>query len=360
MKIAIIHDWLVTNAGAEKVLRQILECYPNADIFSLVDFLSDKERDEVLKGKSAKTSFIQKLPFARKHFRNYLPLFPLAMESFDLSGYDLIISSSWAFAKGVKKPKNSLHVCYCHTPIRYAWDLYDEYTNHLSQPKKWIVQKILKHIRKWDLKSDVDFFIANSNYVASRIKKTYNFDSKVIYPPVNTENFQPQQEKKPYYLTASRLVGYKKTSLIVKAFNHLNLPLVVIGSGEELEYIKKISSPCVKVLGYQNDENLKAYMQEAKAFVFMALEDFGIIPIEALSCGTPVIALGVGGTGETILHEENGLHVKNQSVASLIKSIQTFENEAKIYDANKLHQYAKTFSHERFKSEFKTFINSLY
>ncbi|SMP86981.1 Glycosyltransferase Family 4 [Epsilonproteobacteria bacterium SCGC AD-308-E02] len=214
MKIAIVHDWLVTDAGAEKVLRAMIDIYPHADIFSLVDFLNDEDRKVVLNGKYARTSFIQKLPFAKKHFRNYLPLFPKAIESFDLKNYDLIISSSWAVAKGVKRHKGQVHISYCYTPIRYAWDLYDEYTSQLKQPKKFVVQMTLKYIRNWDIKTleRVDYFIADSKFVQDRIKKTYNRDSLVIYPPVDVENYTLCEEKEEFYLSASRLVPYKKQS----------------------------------------------------------------------------------------------------------------------------------------------------
>lgn len=358
MKVAIIHDWLVVNAGGEKVLREILECFPGADIFSLVDFLDEKQRQEVLMGKKTKTSFVQNLPFAKRHFRNYLPLFSYAMRRFDFSGYDLIISSSWAFAKGVRKPKNALHVSYCHTPIRYAWDLYDEYTSTLSQPKKWFVQKTLSYVRKWDLKDDVDYFIANSHFVAQRIKKTYNRNSTVIYPPVDIDKFSLHVKKKEFYLTASRLVGYKKTALIVEAFNELKLPLVVIGDGEELGKIQKIAKQNVQILGYQKDDVLIKYMQEAKCFVYMALEDFGIVPLEALSCGTPVIALGVGGTKETIQDGITGLHVKEQTKKSLIKTIQKFENGIVKFDPKTLREYAKKFSKKRFQAQIKEFFTN--
>ncbi len=198
MKIAIVHDWLVTDAGAEKVLRAIVDVYPHADIFSLVDFLNNEDRKVVLNGKHAKTSFIQKLPFAKKHFRNYLPLFPKAIESFDLKDYALIISSSWAVAKGVKTHKDQLHISYCYTPIRYAWDLYDEYTSQLKQPKKFLVQKVLKYIRKWDIETleRVDYFIADSKFVQDRIKKIYNKDSIVIYPPVDVDSYTLYEKKK--------------------------------------------------------------------------------------------------------------------------------------------------------------------
>lgn len=359
MKIAIVHDWLVTNAGAEKVLRAMVDVYPNAEIFSLVDFLNDEDREAVIKGKRAKTSFIQNLPFAKKHFRNYLPLFPKAIESFDLSEYDLIISSSWAVAKGVKSTKKHLHVSYCYTPIRYAWDLYDEYTSNLKQPKKFLVEQTLKYIKKWDIQTlnRVDFFIADSKFVQNRIKKTYHRDSVVIYPPVDTDKFTLEEKKEDFYFTASRLVPYKKTKLIVEAFNQMpNKALIVIGSGEEYDAIKAIAKENITLLGFQGDEVLIKHMQKAKAFVYAAIEDFGIVPIEAMSCGTPVIALNDGGTHETVVDGITGVHFEKQTPEDIIKAVNLFESLQ--FDSNKISSHVKTYSTDRFKDELRTFVNS--
>ena len=359
MKIAIVHDWLVTNAGAEKVLRSIVNLYPDADIFSLVDFLSDEERDIIIDGKKVHTSFIQKLPYAKKQFRNYLPLFPKAIESFDLSSYDLIISSSWAVAKGVKKSSDQLHVCYCHTPIRYAWDLYDEYTKDLPWPKKILVQSILKYIRKWDIDTLdlVDHFIANSKFVQERIKRIYNRESTVIYPPVNIDKFTFHKQKEDFYLTASRLVPYKKTKLIVEAFNKMpDKKLVVIGSGEEYNAIKKIAKDNIKILGYQPDEILISTMQKAKGFVYAAIEDFGIIPIEAMACGTPVIALNKGGTKETVINEVTGIHFEEQTQQSIIDAINAFEKLDLNY--TDIRNEASKYTH--FEKELLSFITKIY
>jgi glycosyltransferase involved in cell wall biosynthesis len=357
LRVAIVHDWLVTNGGAEKVLKNIIELYPKADIFALVDFLNRRERDNILLGKSTHTSFIQKLPFAKKRFRNYLPLFPKAIESFDFSGYDLIISSSWAVAKGVKRGKNQIHISYCHTPIRYAWDLYSEYVSNLKQPKKFLVQKSLEYIRWWDLKTvnRVDYFIANSKFVQKRIKKTYNRDSKVIYPPIEIDRFTLYENKEDFYITASRLVPYKKTKLIVEAFNKMpSRELIVIGTGEELKSIRDIAKSNIKVLGYQKDEVLIEYMQKAKAFIYSAIEDFGIVPIEAVACGTPVIALNRGGTAETILDNINGIHFQEQRVSDIMEAIDRFETME--FDPQKVSKSAKKFATDRFKGEIKKYI----
>ena len=358
MKIAIVHDWLVTNAGAEKVLKAILEIYPDADIFSLVDFLSDSERTIVLKGKYAHCSFIQKLPFAKKYFRNYLPLFSIAIESFDLCKYDLIISSSWAVAKGVKTTKKQIHICYCHTPIRYAWDLYDEYTSSLSGIKKLLVVWSLKKLRRWDIDSldRVDYFIANSKFVQERIKRIYNRESTVIYPPIDADKFTLFVNKEEFYLTASRLVPYKKTKLIVEAFNEMPAKkLIVIGSGDEYNEIVNIAKSNIEVLDYQREEVLVSTMQRAKAFVYAAVEDFGIVPIEAMACGTPVIALNDGGTSETVIDGVNGIHFQEQTKEDIVKSIEKFEMLS--FNVKDISKYAQDFSTTRFKKEIQEFIN---
>ena len=358
-KVVIVHDWLVTNAGAEKVLKAILEIYPDADVFSLVDFLDKKDRDVILNGKYAKTSFIQKLSFVKKHFRNYLPFFPKAIENFDLSEYDLIISSSWAVAKGVQKDKNQLHICYCHTPIRYVWDLYDEYTSNLKQPKRFLVQQTLKYIRKWDLATvdRVDYFVANSKFVQGRIQKTYGRDSKVIYPPVDVEKFNLYGQKEEFYLTASRLVPYKKTKLIVEAFNAMaDKKLVVIGAGEEFEDIQKIAGKNITVLGYCEDSVMVDTMQRAKAFVYAAVEDFGIVPIEAQACGTPVIALNDGGTAETVVDGVNGVHFETQCVEDIVNAVERFESLK--FDAVRIAKDAKSYATSRFKQEIEDFVAS--
>jgi glycosyltransferase involved in cell wall biosynthesis len=358
LKVAIIHDWLVTNAGAEKVLKEIVELFPDADIFSIVDFLDDKQRKEIIKGKKVTTSFIQNLPFSKKHFRNYLPLFPKAIESFDLSKYDLIISSSWAVAKGVKKNNSQTHICYCHTPIRYAWDLYDEYTSNLSQPKKFIVQKTLQYIQKWDISTldRVDYFIANSNFVAERIKRIYGRESTVIYPPVDVDKFSLYINKENFYITASRLVPYKKTKLIVEAF--INMPtkkLVVIGAGDEYKDIKQLSknNKNISILGFCDDRTMVETIHRAKGFVYAAIEDFGIVPIEAMACGTPVIALNDGGTAETVIDGVNGIHYINQTKKDIYEAIERFEKMK--FDPYKIRN--STIKYTNFKTEFIKFVS---
>ncbi len=357
MKVAIVHDWLDTYTGAEKVLRELFEIFPEADIFTLIDVMGSQDRQALLGDRVPRTTFLQKLPLAKKYFRNYLPLFPKAIESIDVSGYDLVISSSWAVAKGVRTNKSQRHICYCHTPIRYAWDLFDEYTGHLRQPKKFLVRKTLEYIRRWDLATQgrVDAFVANSRFVRERIGRIYGRDAAVIYPPVDTSAFRLHSEKEDFYLTASRLVPYKKSRLIVEAFNAMpQKRLVVIGAGEELPDIKKIAGPNVEVLGYQNDEVLVDYMQRAKAFVYAAVEDFGIVPVEAQACGTPVIALDDGGTAETVVDGVSGVHFSTQDNVSIVKAVTRFETLS--FDACKIAENAENYKRERFREEFFSFV----
>lgn len=353
-KVAIVHDWLVTDAGAEKVLRALIELYPDAQIYTLVDFLTPKERQSIIGGRFAHTSFIQRLPFAKKYFRHYLFLFAWAIERFELKEYDLVISSSWAVAKGAKTHKHQKHICYCHTPIRYAWDLYDDYTKDLYWLKKFLVSRTLKSLRKFDLETSkrVDFFIANSEFVQERIKRIYKRESLVIYPPVDIHSFTLVEEKEDFFLTASRLVPYKKTRLIVEAFNEMpEKTLVVIGEGEELELLSNIAQENVKIMGYQEKEVLIDMMQKAKAFVYAAVEDFGIVPIEAMACGTPVIALNDGGTAETVIAGFNGVHFERQERESIQDALTSFETMH--FDSKSISRYARKFSTQSFKDKFR-------
>jgi len=364
MNIALVHDWLIFNGGAEKVLQSFCEIFPKSDIYSLIDFLSYEDREMILKGKKVKTSFIQKLPKVKEKYRNYLPLFPMAIEQFDLSNYDLILSSSHAVAKGVLTYHHQLHICYMHTPIRYAWDLHQQYLREsdLKSGLKGILAKYFLHkIRIWDVVSTnrVDYFIANSNFIAKRIKKIYNRESTVIYPPVDVTKFDLETKKDNFYLTASRLVPYKKIDLIVEAFTKLpDKKLIVIGSGPDLKKIKLKATKNIEILGYQPDEVLIDYMKKAKAFVFAAEEDFGIMPIEAQACGTPVICLGTGGTKETIIDGITGIHFEHQKISDVIKAIDKFEQLE--FDYNLIRDHALKFSKERFKKEIKKFIESKY
>ena len=363
LKTAIVHDWFTNYAGSERVVESLTNIYPNADIFTLVDFLNENEREIILKGKKPNTSFIQRLPFARTKHRKYLALFPLAIEQFDLAGYDLIISSSHAVAKGVLTNSNQLHICYCHTPMRYAWDLSHQYLKETNLDKGilgWGAKKILHYLRIWDATTAnrVDYFIANSIHIAKRIKKTYNRESVVIYPPVDVNKFECSSTKENFYLTASRMVPYKRIDLIVEAFSQMpDKKLVVVGDGPEFEKIKSRAGSNVDILGYLSGNELKSYMQRAKAFVFTAEEDFGIIVIEAMACGTPVIAYGKGGTTETVLEGENGILFNMQTSEAIRNAIVRFEKENNKFDSNLISEKVQKFSREIFEQNIKRFID---
>jgi glycosyltransferase involved in cell wall biosynthesis len=313
-RVAIVHEWLVTLGGSEKVLIELLALFPNADLFAVVDFLSSEDRLK-LGHKRIHTSFIQNLPFAGKHYRSYLPFMPLAIEQFDLAGYDLVISSSHAVAKGVLTGPGQLHVCYCHSPIRYAWDLQHQYLREarLTKGTKSLLARLMLHyIRIWDSRTvaGVDMFIANSNYIAKRIRKSYRRDAAVVHPPVDVDAFPLRLEKEKFYLTASRMVPYKRIDIIVQAFARMpERRLIVIGDGPDMAKLRALGQKNITFLGYQEDAVLRDHLQRARAFVFAAEEDFGILPVEAQACGTPVIAYGAGGALETVLSPGNSLHM---------------------------------------------------
>jgi len=369
MKIAVVHDWLVTFAGAEQVLAQILKCFPEAHLFAVVDYLDGAAREQ-LGGRTAKTTFVQHLPWAKSKYRIYLPLMPLAIEQLDMTGYDLVISSSHAVAKGVLTGPDQLHICYVHSPIRYAWDLQHQYlreTGKGSGIAGWLVRYLLHRVRLWDFRSanGVDEFVCNSRYIARRTMKAYRRTSTVIYPPVNTSHFTPGAHKENFYVTASRMVPYKRMDLIVEAFSAMpDRRLVVIGDGPDMSKIRKKAGPNVEIMGYQPFAVLKDKLQRAKAFVFAAEEDFGILPVEAQACGTPVIAYGRGGLTETVRTlgqgDPSGILFAEQSVESIVAAIDQFEAEYPYYTAEAAVANAERFSEDRFRREFTDFVLSAY
>jgi glycosyltransferase involved in cell wall biosynthesis len=370
VKVAIIHDWLVTYAGAEKVLEQLLKIYPDADLFSLADFIDEDQRGFIL-NKQVTTSFIQKLPFARKKYRSYLPFMPLAIEQLDVSKYHIVISSSHAVAKGVITGPDQLHISYVHSPIRYAWDLQHQYLKEAGLDrglKGWIAKAILHYIRNWDYRTanGVDYFLANSKFIAQRIWKVYRREADVIYPPVDVSAFTFHDKKEDFYLTASRMVPYKKIDLIVEAFSQMpDKKLVVIGDGPDFNKIKAKAASNVELLGYQPFDVLRYYMQRAKAFVFAAEEDFGITPVEAQACGTPVIAFGKGGALETVrgfgqAENPTGLFFEEQTIKSLVHSIKSFENISGDIKYQDCRENALRFSPERFRKEFEDYVNNKF
>jgi len=365
VRTAIVHDWLVTLAGAERVLEAIYEVYPSP-IFTLV---ADRKalKDSIFKDARIHTSFIQRFPKAKEKYRNYLPFFPLAIEQFDLSDYDLIISSSYAVAKGVITNSNQVHICYCHTPIRYAWDMYHLYLRQTGLDKKIIrglIAKIVLHyIRLWDYATSnrVDYFLANSKYTARRIKRVYGRDATVIYPPVETDRFEVNTKKEDFYLTVSRIVPYKRVDLIVDAFSQIkDRRLIVIGDGPDLKKVKGRANKNIEFLGGQPFDVVKDYMQRARALVFCAEEEFGIVPVEAQACGTPVIALGRGGVRETVIENKTGIFFYGQSPKDIIEAIKAFERKEDRFDPYEIRKNAEFFNKKRFKREFKEFIEKIY
>lgn len=337
LRVALVHEWYAAFAGSERVVEQLLKVFPQADLYALVDFMSDEER-VFLGGRPVQTSFIQRLPLARRRFRNYLPLMPIAVEQFDLSGYDLVISSNHAVAKGVITGPDQIHVSYVHTPIRYAWDLQHQYLNEsglTTGMKSRIARLILHYLRMWDSRTanGVDVFIANSKYIARRIDKTYRRQATVIYPPVDIERFTVREHKESFYLAASRMVPYKRMPMIVEAFAAMaDRELVVIGDGPDMARIKALTKGQhnIRVLGYQPDRVLGDYMARARALIFAAEEDFGITPVEAQACGTPVIAYSAGGAMETVIasadpNKRTGVFFRQQTPAALRRAVEQFE-----------------------------------
>lgn len=366
MKVAIVQEWLVTVGGSDKVVKAILDVFPDADIYTLV---AKKEVcDELgIPWKKVHTSFIQKMPLGTKKHRAYLPLFPFAIEQFDLRGYDVVISSSHCVAKGVLTKADQLHICYCHSPIRYCWDMYNEYLeeSHLDKGfKSWLVRLMLHPIRQFDAISGsrVDYYISNSDYVGQRIRKTYRRKATTIHPNIDISNFELCNDKQEYYLASSRLVAYKKIDTIIEAFNQMpDKKLVVIGGGPNLEAYRKLANANVTVMGYQPFDVLKDKMQHAKAFVFAADEDFGMIPIEAQSCGTPVIAYGHGGSLETVNGGKTGLFFNEQTPEAIVEAVNRFEAMgSQPFAPADCRQWAEGFSEERFKREIKEFVEKKY
>ncbi|EIY4988345.1 TPA: glycosyltransferase family 4 protein [Klebsiella quasipneumoniae subsp. quasipneumoniae] len=365
INIGVVADWLVTYAGAERVLSEIFDIFPDAELYSIVDFLSDESR-EYFHNKKASTTFIQNLPFAKKKYQNYLPLMPLAIEQLDVSGHDVILSSSHAVSKGVLTGPDQLHISYVHSPIRYAWDLQHQYLKEsgLDHGLKGIIAKWLLHkIRIWDYRtaSGVDHFVANSKFIARRINKVYGRSADVIYPPVDVKRFTLNENKKDYFVTASRLVPYKRVDLIVEAFSHMpDKKLVVIGDGSDMKKIKAKATANIEILGYQPNSVMEEHMRNAKAFIFAAEEDFGITPVEAQACGTPVIAFGKGGSLETVrplgVNMPTGMFFEQQNISSLISAVNLFTENQELFEPVNCRDNALKFSVERFKNEMNDYV----
>jgi len=365
--IAVVHDWLDTWGGGEQVLAELLQMYPQAALFALVDFLGRDDRAR-LGGHAVRTSFLQKMPAARSSFRWYLPWFPRAVESLDVSQFDLVISSSHAVAKGVRTSRRQLHICYCYTPMRYAWDLEDQYLEQTGLHRGlrgWVARRMLARLRSWDCaaSSRVDHFVAISRTIEQRIDRCYQRQSTVIYPPVASRSAAEPSVPRSIYVTVSRLVPYKRIDVIAEAFRSLpDRELVVIGEGPERARIEAAAGANVRLLGQVSDSERDNWLQRARAFVFAAEEDFGIAPLEAQAHGTPVIALARGGSVETIQGLDaptpTGVFFDERTPASIADAVRRFESRAARITADACRTNAKRFSSDRFRHEFAEFVDA--
>lgn len=364
MKVALVHEWLTTYAGSDKVLAEMISVFPDADLFCLIDHLPEHERAAFASTK-IKTSFLQRIPFSKQIYRYLFPLMPLAIEQHDLSNYDLVISNSHAVAKGVLTGADQLHICYCYTPIRYAWDFQHQYLEELKLTKGFgsaLVRYFLHRMRIWDSRTanGVDYFIACSGYIARRIWKAYRRKSTVIYPNVEVDDFLigpgPRED---FYFTSSRLVPYKKIQLIVRAFAKMpDRKLVVIGAGPLLKQIQAEATSNVKVMGFQPFPVLLDHMQKARCFIFASEEDFGITPLEAQACGTPVLAFGKGGARETVADGVTGLFFHEQTEDAICEAVKRFETVEKDFDPERIRTHALSFSTQVFKAKFRSYVEA--
>lgn len=355
-KIAIAHDWLTNMGGAEKVVINFKQIYEEAPIYTIS--YNEKNLDKELRNIDVRTSFIQKLPKGHKKHQMYLPFMPTAWEQFDFNDYDVVLSSSSSCAKGIITSPDTVHICYCHSPMRYAWEFYNEYMEreNLGKLKKLLIKYIMNYIRIWDRASAdrVDYYIANSKNVAKRIYKHYGIEADVIHPPVKGSYFNISDIDEDYFLIVSRLVPYKRVDLAVEVFNELGLPLVVIGGGSQLEYLKSIAKPNVKIMGRQPDEVIKEHYAKCRAFIFPGEEDFGITPLEAQASGRPVIAYGKGGALETVVEDKTGLFFDEQTKESLKSAILKFEDMT--WNKNEIREHALTFDEEIFKEKIRKYV----
>ena len=357
-RTAIIHYWLVNMRGGERVLEALCELYPEADIYTHV--LDEDAISSFLRQRNIKTTFINRLPWAKKLYQAYLPLMPLALEQLNLSGYDLVISSESGPAKGVIVGPNTLHVCYCHSPMRYLWDMHSDYLIDASLPVRLLFPLLAHYLRIWDRHSalGVDRFIANSAFVAKRIQKCYRREAEVIPPPAAVEEFYIAEEKDDYYLLFGQLVKYKRADLAIEAFNRLGKRLVVIGDGEMLSKLKSMANGNIEFLGKQPFGQVKHYLAHCQALIFPGVEDFGIVPVEAMASGRPVIAFAAGGVMETVRENVTGLFFHQQTPESLIEAIERFEHSQAQFDPLAIRCHAESFSKELFKRRIADFIGS--
>ncbi len=360
MKIALVHDYLVQYGGAERVLEAFTEIFPKAPIYTMV--YDKKLMGKAFSDRKIHTSFLQKIPLVGSHHRLFPLLMPMAIEQFNLSKYDIVLSDSNSYAKGAITMPHTLHITYCHTPMRYAWDDCHKYLREFkySNLTKKFVPFAMNYIRMWDkISADrPDKYIANSKFVASRIKKYYNKDAFVINPPVSAEKFHISKNAKDYYLMIGRALPYKRFDIVVKAFNELKFPLKIIGKGPEMNKLKKYANSNVEFLGYLNDEEISNYYSKCKAFIFPPEEDFGITPLEAMASGRPVIAFRGGGALETVVENKTGLFFNKQTPQSIINVIKDFDSRK--FNPKEIRDHALEFDRELFKKKIKKFIEEEY
>ena len=362
-RVAIVHDWFTTLGGSERVVQQMLQVFPEADLFSLIDVLPAADR-RLLGSRRVHTSFLQDAPLIGKYYRYYLPLMPMAIEGLDLRGYDLVISSCHAVSKGVRTSRDQLHISYIHTPMRYIWDMRSEYFGR-SGPVALAARLALAPLRTWDQRAAQrpHRLIANSKFVAGRIRSFYDREAQVIYPPVDTRFFQHAGARENFYLTVSRLAPYKHVDMIARAFQAMpERRLVIIGDGEKAAKLRAVRAPNIEWLGHQTDEIVRSHMQRCRAFVFAAREDFGIAALEAQACGAPVIAFGEGGVAEAVrgldTPRPTGVFFSEQSVAGVQAGVLEFERNENRITAAACRENAEGFQADRFRRELAAFVEA--
>lgn len=357
LRVALVHEWLVSPGGGERVVHTMHEMYPDAPIYTLV--YDEAGAPAWTKDCDIRTTYLQKWPGAKTHHKFLLSFMPKAWEALDLTDYDLVISSSASCCKGIIVRPDAVHICYCHSPIRYVWDMYHEYYRNAGFVKQLVMPHVIHNVRMWDFQAAqrVDYFISNSDFVAQRIRKYYRRDSTTIYPGIHINEHPVTEEPDDYYLVVSRFIGYKRVDLAVEACNRLGRRLKVIGSGgEEEQRIRELAGPTVEFLGRVSDKEMEQAYSHAKAFLFPGVEDFGMTPVEAMSAGVPVLAYGVGGGTESVVDGQTGLLFHEQTVEGLMGCIERFEREGVSLSRHEIHEYSKRFSEECFKRELGAFI----
>lgn len=357
LRVAIVHYWLVSMRGGEKVVEELCRMYPQADIFTLVcnrDKLSD-----FLKTRNIKTSFLQKIPGAKRHYTKMLPLMPFALEQFDLQEYDLVISSESGPAKGIITRPDALHICYCHSPMRYLWDQFHVYQRGQSKIGKALMSLTAPLLRTWDVTtaSRVDVFVANSSYVANRIQRFYGREAEIIYPPVAVDDFEVATSPGEFYLYAGQLTTYKRPDIAVRACTLSGRNLIVIGEGEQEAYLKSIAGPTVHFMGHQPFAVLKDHLRRCRALLFPGTEDFGILPVEAMACGRPVLAFDAGGARETVSAPHVGYRFEPQNVEGLMETLDAFESIEADMEPDAIHEHALKFSNSVFQERLGNLID---